>query len=838
MSKYDILKLPKYLVIVESPAKCKKIEQYLGSAYTCIASYGHLRTLKTIKDIDVLNGFEPTYTTYDDAIKTNQIKKIKEEIAKADEVILASDDDREGEAIAWHLCMLFNLPVETTKRIIFHEITEDAFIKAIGAPTKINMDVVRSQQARQILDMLVGFTISPLLWRLIQTNKDNALSAGRCQTPALKLVYDNYKEIQQTKGIKSFNTTGYFTKLVLPFTLNKEYENEDDMEYFLENTVNHDHVISRSEPKCVVKPTHEPFTTSSIQQAVSNEFHYSPKETMRICQTLYENGLITYMRTDSKKFCLTFIDSCKDYITKTYSDKYVDTAKCDKISSSDKQPTEIKPTEIKPTETKPTETKPTKKTKNAKTPPQVSPPSVSQSLAQEAHEAIRPTNILFTPNHADWSTKTNLEAKELKIYDFIWRHSLECLMPDATFSSFTTSVSAFDNNIFKYSSEQVIFPGWLIVANKYEKTSKDYAYLISLKQNATTEYKKVTSFQTVKNLKSHYSEAHLVSLLEKQGIGRPSTYASLIDKIQERNYVKKEDVPGKLVACKDYSLEEDTLTETSTNRIIGNEKNKLVVQQLGVIVIEFLEKHFEPLFNYNYTKIMEDALDKISTGEHVWSDLCKSCYDQLIVLMEPLKNKHKLEIVIDNLHSYIVSKNGPVIKRTDPSGAVSFIPVKPDIDIKKLENGEYKLEDIAIAANSDSMIKTLGVYKGDDLIIKKGKYGLYAIYGENKLSLSCFGNRPIENITYGQVFLILEQDGLLKPSYFKDQKKLKIVREISSSLTIRKGNWGNYVHYKTTQMNTPKFFDMKTFEQDTKSKAHDCDISIIKQWVLNKHNVK
>jgi DNA topoisomerase-1 len=831
MSKYDLLKLPKRLVIVESPAKCKKIEQYLGSGYTCIASYGHLRTLSSLKDVDIENNFDATYSTYDDPQKTNQIKKIREEISKVDEVILASDDDREGEAIAWHICMLFNLPLETTKRIIFHEITEEALLKAISAPTKINMNIVYSQQARQILDVLVGFTISPLLWKLIQTNKSNALSAGRCQTPALRLIYDNYKDIRECKGRKVYTTTGYFTKLVLPFVLNKEYETDEDMEYFLENTVNHTHIITRSEPKQTTKKAPEPFTTSKIQQAISNEFHYSPKETMRICQTLYEHGLITYMRTDSKKYCTSFVESCKTYIKQTYnSDQYISSS-TDKWTISDTSHP-LPQTVIEPT--KNVKTSKSKKPDAAKT--------ETNTLAQEAHEAIRPTNILITPNHAEWPSHINantLEPKELKIYDFIWRNSLESLMADATFSSFTTSITAFENNIFKYTSEQVGFPGWLIVANKYEKISKDHAYLLALKQNVETEYKKITATQTIKNLKSHYSEAHLVSLLEENGVGRPSTYASLVDKIQERNYVRKEDVPGVAVACKDFILEEDTLTETSCNKVIGNEKNKLVIQQLGIIVVEFLEKHFEPLFNYNYTKTMEDILDKIASGQHDWRELCKTCNEQLTILMDPLKNERKLEIKLDEMHSYIISKNGPVIKRTDSiSKAVSFIPVKQDIDMQKLENGEYKLEDV-IAPSFAATTRKLGTYKNEDLILKKGKYGLYVTYGENKTSMACLGNRPIDNITYGEVFLILEQDGILKPSYYKDQKKQKIVREVNASISIRKsdkGN-GNYIFYKTTQMTKPTFFDMKTFEKDTKLNPATCDMPALRQWIANKHNI-
>jgi DNA topoisomerase-1 len=818
----DKFKLTKYLVIVESPAKCKKIEEYLGQSYKCMASYGHLRTIASLKDIDITNNFEPTYSLLDDKIKFAQYNKIKEEIVKVDEIIIATDDDREGEAIAWHICQLFSLPLQTTKRIIFHEITESSILKAICSPTIINMNMVYSQQARQVLDLLVGFIISPMLWKLIQYNKNNALSAGRCQTPALRLIYDNYKEIQTNPGTKVYNTTGYFTKLVLPFSLNKEYNNKEDMEYFLESSVNHDHVFTRTNPKKTVRNPGEPFTTSRIQQVVSNELHYSPKETMKICQTLYEEGLITYMRTDSKKYCLEFVESCKQYITKTYSEQYISLS-IDQytINDASKNKDEGK-TNNEDNEDNEHKSKTKVKTNKEKG---------KENHIQEAHEAIRPTNI---SRESTLIALSKLGSKENKVYELIWRNSLESLMAVATFSSFLSKISAFEDNEYKYSSEQVIFPGWLVIANKYEKESKEYAYLLALKQNSILEYKKIESNQTLKHTKSHYTEAHLVSLLEDNGIGRPSTYASLIDKIQERNYVKKFDVVGKEVECVDFTLENDTITESIHTRIIGNEKNKLVIQQLGIIVVEFLQKNFEKLFNYDYTKKMENDLDQVANGKAEWHDVCRDCYTELSALTDLLKNEKKMEIIIDSKHTYIIGKNGPVIKCVE-NNKTTFKPVKKDIDINKLEEGLYELNDIidnTTAINSNY----LGKYKDEDLIVKKGRFGLYAIYGENTLSLSSFGNRPVENITYKEVFEILEEDGLLKPSYYKDQKKLHILREISPSLTLRKGKWGQYIYYQNTQMKTPKFLDLKTFEKDTGTKAATCELNIIKKWIKDKYN--
>jgi len=302
--------LQKSLVIVESPAKCKKIEEYLGPGYKCIASFGHLREINSLDNIDFQNGFKIKYSIIDSPIKKKQIEKIRKEITDSCEVILATDDDREGEAIAWHICELFDLNVLKTKRILFHEITEKAIKEAIKNPTIIHMNTVYAQQARQVLDLIVGFKVSPLLW----TKINKGLSAGRCQTPALKIIYDNDDEIKKNINNKVFNTIGYFTKKGIVFTNSKEYETEEEIELFLDKSISFQHIFTRNDPIKVFKKQPEPFTTSRIQQVCSNKLHISPKETMKICQELYESGYITYMRTDSKKYSKEFIETTKKYI--------------------------------------------------------------------------------------------------------------------------------------------------------------------------------------------------------------------------------------------------------------------------------------------------------------------------------------------------------------------------------------------------------------------------------------------------------------------------------------------------------------------------------------------
>jgi len=294
------------LVIVESPAKCNKIESYLGPGYKCIATFGHFRTLDGLKSINVDN-FKLKFTPMEE--KSKQIYRIKSEIEICmGNVIIATDDDREGEAIGWHVCDMFKLPIETTPRIIFHEITKTAIERAVSTPGTLNMNLVYAQFARQILDLLVGYHISPQLWTHIASSVKNSLSAGRCQTPALRLVYDNQKDIDASPGKMVYNTVGYFTKLNLPFNLNRQYDTPKDVEEFLEESVNHEHVFTLSPPKKTSKAPPTPFTTSALQQKASSDYNYSPSETMSICQKLYEGSFITYMRTDSKTYSPEFIE--------------------------------------------------------------------------------------------------------------------------------------------------------------------------------------------------------------------------------------------------------------------------------------------------------------------------------------------------------------------------------------------------------------------------------------------------------------------------------------------------------------------------------------------------
>lgn len=800
------------LVIVESPAKCKKIEEYLGPGYKCLASFGHLRELKTIpnKIINELNEyiFTPLYTNIKNSLKEKQIDILKKEIKLSSEVIIATDDDREGEAIGWHICQIFKLNIEKTKRIVFHEITENAVKNALANPRKIDMDMVFSQQARQILDLLVGYKISPLLWKYLVKNKDNALSAGRCQTPALKLIYENYKNKDEEEQ-KVYNTVGYFTNCNIAFDLNKQYESDEMIIDFLDGSADFSHIYNCSNPIKTIKKQPEPFTTSRLQQTASNELHYSPKETMRICQLLYEGGYITYMRTDSKTYSEEFIDSCKKYILSNYENKYIN----NNIDSLSNKNIVDENGDIKNNENNSKIQKKSKKTKE------------KDNLAQNAHEAIRPTKIYLK------ELPENMDTKERKMYKLIWENTLESCMSPAEFYSITATITGYNNTKYTYTSEKIDFPGWKIVSNKFSIDNKDFNYLQTLKQNNIIPYKKIVSRVTIKNIKSHYTEARLIQLLEEKGIGRPSTFSSIVDKIQERGYVKKQDIKGKEIECKDYELENDEICEIETKRTFGNEKNKLVIQQLGIIVIEFLEKYFSDIFNYDYTKEMEDSLDKISKGNLNWNKLCLDCDEQIMNLINTLENenKQKMEIKVDENNTYLIGKFGPVIKNInlDEYGKqiISFNPIKKDIDLYKLENGEYKIDDIIDSDNKKERKENkiiLGKHPNDncDIILQKGKFGLYITWGNNSKSLKSLGNRPIESIIYKDIEPFLTSDN-------------GTLREISNNISIRKGNKGNYIFFKTNKMKKPQFFNLNEFSED----YINCDISLIKDWLKNKYNI-
>jgi DNA topoisomerase-1 len=765
------------LIIVESPAKCQKIENYLGKdKYMCLASFGHIREIADgLKSIDVDHDFAIKFAIM--SSKYAQVAKLRAAIADASEVILATDDDREGEAIAWHLCQVFNLSVITTKRIIFHEITEPALKAAVAAPRTINMSLVLAQQARQVLDLVVGYKISPVLWTYVaHTN----LSAGRCQTPALRIIYENYKEIEASTATLVYSVSGIFTKLNLTFHLSREIESVGDsstgdfsgekcLELFIRETAAAPDSGFRATvgaPKKATKAPPSPYSTSTLQQAASNDLHLSPKDTMSVAQKLYEQGYITYMRTDSKVYSAEFVAKACDYIRKRFAgagagagDELI--GNLSSVSSSSSK-------------------------------------SSKDAAVAAAHEAIRPTDISRT------LLPQSCHPREHRLYSIIHRNTLESLMAPAICQTITMAISspvavsgvsvsgAPTVCEYRYTAEQVIKPGWKLVAGGYDTEASEYTYFASLVAAPTSAlimpFKRIMTKCSLRNTKSHYTESGLVQLLEKKGIGRPSTFSSLIDKIQERGYVKLQDVRGKSLECREFTVSDNKSIESKTEvREIGGESRKLVIQPLGIVVIEFLLEHFAPLFEYEFTKNMENQLDEIAADGMVWHELCYKCWFDVGAQLRELKERGivKEEIHIDDRHSYIMGKNGPVIRcRVADDAAVSktihsdsdasdedddeeasdvsptinkkpkfiFKSVRPDLEYAKILRGEYSLAYmLGEAANSDGGCasastsasgpvavaggRLMGQYQGQDVIIKSGKYGAYIAWGTTNLSL-------------------------------------------------------------------------------------------------------
>jgi DNA topoisomerase-1 len=763
------------LVIVESPSKCKKIESYLGTNYKVIASFGHLRYLSKLDDIHINDNFNTTYSIIEEPLKLKQIEKIRTEINSAIEVIIATDDDREGEAIGWHICELFNLPIQTTKRIIFHEITYSALQYAILNPTTLNLNLITSQKTRQILDLLVGFNISPFLWNAFSKKHHSSLSAGRCQTPALRLVYENYLDIKSSPGKIAYNISGYFTNLNLLFDLNTQFTSIEESQIFLEQAKTWIFLCNTTSPKKTIKKAPDPLTTSNLQQLASNELHLSPKDTMKYAQQLYESGLITYMRTDSKNYSQEFINSTKTYIETNYGNQYISLI-IDNVATNN---------------------------------------------SKEAHEAIRPVSInIIEPSDTD------LCPKAIKLYKLIWTRTIQSCMPSAQYNSISAKIYAPLNTEFIYKTEQPIFLGWQIIHYKENKVN-DYQYITNLRQGIEIKPKKINASFTITELKSHFTEARLVQLLEEKGIGRPSTFASLIDKIQERKYVEKQNIDGKEIECIDLQLTDSEIFETTTKKVFGNEKNKLVIQPLGIIVIEFLLNKFDIFFNYDYTKQMEDNLDLISKGEIEYTKICEDCYNELITIINTLQGLKKFNIKIDEEHSLIVGKNGPVVKRTIANTKdVSFLPVKKNLDIDALKsNSTITLSDVVELKN---IVEPIGKYKGVDLFVKTGKYGLYAQWGTETKSLK--DEFSLDRIEYIDIIRFLDKDTILDPT-----KPIGFVRELSKTLSIRTGKkGGDYIFYKKPRAKAPQFFKLSGFNNDYKK----CDKQLLLDWIKQTYNVE
>lgn len=843
------------LLIVESPAKCSTILKYLGPGYRCIATMGHMRYLDGLDSIDIKNNYKLTFTIMDS--KKAQIEKIKSEMKMAARILLSTDDDREGEAIAWHICDMFNLSVETTERIVFHEITKDALERAVLHPKKINMNIVHSAHARQILDLLIGYKISPLLWQHISSDKGSALSAGRCQTPALRIIYDNELERvknnhndtsineedknQKKENSYHYSVYGYFTKFNLPFSLNATFQSDKEnisaLESFLQNSIhtNTKYTFKRNgSPSTHRSKAPEPFTTSRLQQSASNEFAFSPSETMESCQKLYEHGLITYIRTTGKSYSAEFMTSATRFIKEKWSDKY------SKVEDDEEN-------------------------------------KCIKNDTAAAHEAIRPTDLTRLMLSGDF------HAREQKMYKLIWRNTLESCMSDYTFLSLETIIDTnlqcadLNNNTksiqthysYMYTCQKPLFCGWKAVQGftneqLHQQTMMDY--LLNIRENSEIPCNKIEtkiSFDLIGA--PHYTEARLIQLLEEKEIGRPSTYSAIVEKIKEREYVKKQNVSGQKVECVEHLVEtqEKKISCIKTWREFGNENNKLIITPLGKNVVEFLVSHFPDLFSYNYTRNMESQLDDIAItiepneptqSKDKLKTVCDECFREIrenIAKYKTIK-KEKTFFKIDEEHVFLNGKYGPVVMVLRPADIekysnakeegevnyneliqndnVTFKRVKPGIMIEDLQNGKYTTTNLSEILVEEALLeRVVGTYGGFDVLLKNGRFGKYVLWGKDGMNRKSIEkthlhSKTIPDISLDEVIRIIENE---PESDMGDtgtaNDLIGIIRTINDDISIRNGKYGDYIFYKTANMKKPKFISLKGLNKDHK-KCADADI--------------
>ena len=655
------------LVIVESPSKCKTIEKYLGPGYKCVATCGHFRELKDLKSIQMKGEtYTPIYSLIEG--KLGALKQIK----SAKGILLATDNDREGEAIAWHICDYFNLPLDTP-RILFNEITESCILRAIEQPTIINLNLVKAQQCRQMLDILLGYKISPLLWKHI--SPDKSLSAGRCQTPTLRLIYDKHKS---TPPQPSFKIRGYFTSKNIPF---ESPIDEECVRTFLETSQKF--IYTRSPIKIEHKKAPPPFTTAALLQSIPT---MSSSEIMKCCGTLYEQGYITYPRTNSIFYAETFLGEMSLYIEKTFGSKYVG-------------------------------------------------PVSSMIQTSHPHEAIRVTDISME--------RVGNTPKERRVYERIWKNTLESCMSDAIIHSFQGLISS--SLTLKHNAELIVFDGW----KKTSKREGYYEFLKNIPENTELQCKKMASDFIVTST-NHYSEGSLIREMEKRGIGRPSTFASLVNKIQDRRYVIKQNIQTEFEKTI-YELD-GVITEKKVKRVC-EEKNKLIITHSGIMVMEFLIDYFDELFDYEYTRRMEETMDEI-TDETEIGVIYKTYLDDIQSrLSSMVVKKESKEIKIDEENKLVIGKRGSVIVSKE-EGETVYTKVKQDIDLDKLRNGEYKIEEIVDRTNSSYK----GSFMGEEIFIKNGRYGIYTTWKGKNISLYYYKKVPIEKITLENVIWAIKQN--------------------------------------------------------------------------------
>ena len=745
--------MQKNLVIVESPAKAKTIEKFLGKDYKVLSSYGHIRDLKKKEfSIDVDKDFKPHYEIPAD--KKKVVEELKTEAKDAETVWLASDEDREGEAIAWHLYEVLKLKPENTKRIVFHEITKEAILKAIKQPRNIDINLVDAQQARRILDRIVGFELSPVLWKKVKP----ALSAGRVQSVAVRLIVEREREIQAFHTEASYRVTAIFLvpdsegKLVeMKAELARRLKTKVEAQMLLERCKTATFTINDISTRPLKKGPAAPFTTSTLQQEAARKLGFTVAQTMMVAQRLYESGKITYMRTDSVNLSELAVNSSKEVITKMMGNRYVYSRHF------------------------------ATKTKGA----------------QEAHEAIRPTYME--------NAKIEGSPQEKKLYDLIWKRTIASQMADAELEKTTVTIGiSNDTDTFNATGEVVKFDGFLrVYRESYDEDMEqedETRLLPPLKKGQTLQREDITATERFTQHPPRYTEASLVHKLEELGIGRPSTYAPTISTIQQREYVVKGEKEGQERAYNVLILQNNQIIDSTQTEITGVEKSKLLPTDTGTVVNDFLMEYFPNILDYNFTANVEKQFDEIAEGEEQWTTILKHFYTDFHPSVETTlatKNAHKAgERILGNDPasgkpvSVKIGRFGPVVQigTAGDEEKPRFAQLKKDMSIETITLEE--------ALELFKLPRTLGEYEGKTVTVGNGRFGPY-IYNNNMYTSLPKTIDPMAITLKEAIELIL------KKKEAEAQKHLKKFEE-EPDLEILNGRYGPYIAYKGSNYKIPK----------------------------------
>ncbi len=738
--------MAKNLVIVESPAKAKTIEKFLGKEFKVESSFGHISDLPSKElGVDVEGDFKPKYEVSKD--KKAIVKKLRELAKKAEIIWLASDEDREGEAIAWHLAESLKLDKEKTKRIVFHEITKTAIQKAVKNPRDIDYNLVDAQQARRVLDRIVGYELSPVLWRKVK----GGLSAGRVQSVSVRLIVEREREIQEFTPEKSYRVDAEFSTVngkLFKAKLPKNFSTKEEAQHFLELNAQTTFHVSKLDKKPAKKSPAAPFTTSTLQQEASRKLYFSVSKTMTMAQRLYEAGLITYMRTDSVNLSNDAREAAEIEITNAYGLEY------------------SKPRNYKG------------KSKGA----------------QEAHEAIRPTDF---SRHS-----VNIDKDQARLYDLIWKRAIASQMSEAKLERTNVKIGASSHKeLFTANGEIVTFDGFLKV---YLEGSDDEDFeqegmLPAITENDTLLNTYINATERYSRPPYRFTEASLVKRLEELGIGRPSTYAPTISTVQNRGYVEKGTIEGKERKYTQLTLKEGKLNDNLLSEKVGSDKGKLVPTDIGMIVTDFLVNHFETILDYNFTAKVEASFDDIAEGREDWTEMMKSFYKEFHPKVEDVQANAEREsgerILGEDPKtgrrvSVRLGKFGPMVQigTVDDEEKPIFASLSPDQQLNTITYEE--------ALDLFQLPKDLGVYKDQEVIVSNGRYGPYIKFGATYVSLPK-GADPLTIEMDDAVVLIKEKEAADAPIYmYKDLPVQK-----------GKGRFGPFIKWNSMFINVNKKYD-------------------------------